>query len=171
MKYILHLILFVLILQPIGAQEIITNQAEFEANYQKRIKKEMINGVYIPIDLEDAFYELERLTDVDMINKFQSAPEDTVARKLHFSLGRWITRNWGFYEGSRMSHFLKEKGLAFPDDMAQCIIVSWHRKLNEKEIDLPGQIMVYQEKRRIEAEEREQRKEVISVERRKRKKE
>ena len=36
---------------------------EFEANYAKRIKEEMLFGVYIPADLEEAYSELDRLAD------------------------------------------------------------------------------------------------------------
>jgi hypothetical protein len=149
-----------------ASQEIINDRAAFEKQYQERILQEVLNGVYIPFDLDDAFGELERLSDRDMIVKFQSANEDTIAKKLHFSLGRWMIRNWGFYEGSRLSHYLKEAGLAFPDDMAKFIIVSWHRKLNQKPIDQESQILAIQEFRKQEAIEREKRKKVIKVEKR-----
>ena len=145
-------------------QEIITDRASFEKQYNQRIIQEVIDGVYIPFDLKDAFGELERLSDKDMIRKFQNANEDTVAKKMHFSLGRWIIRNWGFYEGSRLSHHLKESGLAFPDDMAKFIIVSWHRKLNQKPLNIEDQISAYQEQRKKEAIEREKRKKVIKIE-------
>ncbi len=145
------------------SQEIITDKKAFDKQYQERIKQEVLDGVYIPVDLWDAMNELERLTDPDMIEKFKNAPEDTIAIKLHFSLGRWIILNWGFYEGSRLSHTLKEAGLSFPDDMARFIIVSWHRKLNDLPLDVENQIRVFQEKREQEALEREKRKKVIKT--------
>ncbi|NNE16305.1 MAG: hypothetical protein HKN51_15095, partial [Saprospiraceae bacterium] len=43
--------------------------------------------------------------------------------------------NWNFYDGSRLSHFLKQKGLLHPDDMAQFILRTLHKHLNKKEID------------------------------------
>ena len=156
-------ILFMGVLNAGYSQEIINDLASFEKQYNQRIIKEVLNGIYIPFDLEDAFGELERLSDKDMIQKFQLANEDTVAKKMHFSLGRWIIRNWGFYEGSRLSHKLKETGLAFPDDMATFIIVSWHRNLNQKPINQEAQISAFQEKRKKEAIEREKRKKVIKV--------
>ena len=145
------------------AQEIITDKEAFDKQYQERIQQEVLNGVYIPVDLEDAIQELERLTDADMIEKFRNAPEDTIATKLHFSLGRWIILNWGFYEGSRLSHHLKEAGLSFPDDMARFIIVSWHRKLNDRPLEVEDQISSFQEMRKQEALEREKRKQVIKT--------
>ena len=148
-------------------QEIITDKEAFEKQYQERISKEILFGVYIPIDLDDAFGELERLTDEDMIQKFKSAHEDTIAKKLHFSLGRWMIHNWGFYEGSRLSHFLKQQGVSFPDDMAQLIMVSWHRKLNNEALETENQIALIQEKRKREAEDREKGKKVIKIEKKK----
>lgn len=165
-KNTLSFLVLCLIIGSTNGQEIINDRAAFEKQYQERILKEVINGVYIPFDLNDAFGELERLSDRDMIQKFQFAHEDTIAKKLHFSLGRWIIRNWGFYEGSRLSHHLKEAGLAFPDDMAKFIIVSWHRKLNQKPIEQESQIQAIQAIRSQEAIDREKRKKVIKLEKR-----
>ena len=147
----------------VSGQDVITDKETFNRQYKERIKQEVLNGVYIPVDLEDAMRELQRLTDADMIEKFKNAPEDTIATKLHFSLGRWIIVNWGFYEGSRLSHLLREGGLSFPDDMARLIIVSWHRKLNDRPMEIQKQISAFQEKRRQEAIEREKRKKVIKT--------
>ena len=98
------------------------NAEEFLEAYQKRIKLERINDVYIPADLKDAMEELDRLTDQRAAEKLKYAPEDTVASKLHFSLGRWMQLHWGLEEGSRLSHYLKIKGLSFPDDMMDLLI-------------------------------------------------
>jgi hypothetical protein len=59
-------------------------EAEYKAEYAKRITMEMINGVYIPMDLDDAFSELNRLSDPKGIAEFKSAPEDSIRRNLHF---------------------------------------------------------------------------------------
>ena len=47
--------------------------------------------------------------------------------------------------------------------MATFIIVSWHRKLNQKPLNQEAQISAFQEKRKKEAIEREKRKKVIKV--------
>ncbi len=69
-------------------------EAEYEKQYQQRIKEEMINGVYIPRNFDEAFVELERLSPQEGINKFRSASEEVITSKLHFGLGRWILVNW-----------------------------------------------------------------------------
>ena len=140
--------------------------AEYEANYAKRITQEVINGVYIPIDLEDAYAELNRLSDPSGLGAFKSSPEDTIRRKLHFGLGRWILINWGLEDGSRISHYLKGKGISVPDDMVRVIIVTWHRYLNGRPLKLEEEIAIIARRMEKEKAEREARKKVISVEKR-----
>ncbi|MDX1941807.1 MAG: DUF6794 domain-containing protein [Saprospiraceae bacterium] len=130
------------------------SKQEFEKEYQRRIKLEYINEVYIPIDLADAFVQLNKLIDDSSRASFKSMSEEEAASKLFFGFGRWMIVNWGFYEGSRLSHYIKELGITFPDDMAQFIMVSYHRNLNRKPLDVKAQIEYYQEKRRKEHEER-----------------
>jgi hypothetical protein len=139
---------------------------EFEAEYNKRIREEMIHGVYIPVDLEDAFNELNRLAEGEGLALLKSAPEEDIYRKLHFGLGQWILTNWGLEQGSRISHFLKLKGVPDPEDMVRVIIVTWHRKLNNKPILLEEEIAAIA---KINAEEKAKRdadKKVISIEKR-----
>ena len=116
------------------SQEEIASQ--YEKAYQKRISKEYINRVYIPIDLADAFNQLNGLIDDNSKKKFLAVGEMEAARKLHFSLGRWIIHNWGFYEGSRFSHYLKGLGLTYPDDMARFVIIMYHRNLNKSKLEV-----------------------------------
>lgn len=137
---------------------------EYQANYAKRIKLEMINGVYIPFDLDDAFSELERLSDPKGLAEFKAAPEDSVRRKLHFGLGRWILINWGFEEGSRMSHYMKGRGVSIPDDMVEVIIITWHRKLNGLPVKFEEEVALIDKRKAEEKAKREQKKEVIILE-------
>lgn len=119
----------------------------FEEEYQKRIKKSRINDVYIPKDFQDAFVELKRLSHPQDLKNFAGQPEEEVAKKLHFGLGRWMTVNWGFYEGSRFSHYMKEKGITFPDDMAQLVMRLFHRHLNSQPLEEEALIASYVDKR------------------------
>ena len=107
----------------------------FEKEYQKNIKLSKINGVYIPSSLDEAFNRLEKLSPPASIAKFQTGEELIVAEKLHFGIGRWMMVNWNFYGGSRLSHLLKQKGVMHPDDMAQFVLRSFHRKLNNKPLE------------------------------------
>ena len=112
------------------------NPQEYEEQYNWRIRQSSLNGVYIPKDLPEAIRELNRLTDTESRQRFAGLPEEDCYHELFHSLGRWIRRNWGFNGGSRLSAALAPLGLRHPDDLAQLVIVVWHRDLNEKPHDL-----------------------------------
>jgi hypothetical protein len=139
-------------------------EAEYKAEYAKRITMEMINGVYIPVDLDDAFSELDRLSDPKGIAEFKSSPEDSIRRKLHFGLGKWMLVNWGMEDGSRISHYLRQKGVTDPDDMVEFIIVMWHRHLNGEPLKLEEEITNIQKRMEEDQKKRDEKKEVISKE-------
>ena len=129
--------------------------AEYEANYAKRIRLEVIDGIYIPADLADAHSELSRLADPKGLAQFKQSPEDSIRRKLHFGLGKWILINWGFEEGSRLSHYMKSKGVSVPDDMVEVIILTWHRHLNNKPLEIAEEIAAIDKRRAEEKAERD----------------
>jgi len=156
----LSVISFLFIAQTAIAQ----TEAEYQATYNKRITMEMINGVYIPADLDDAFSELNRLSDPRGVAEFKTAPEDSIRRRLHFGLGKWILVNWGLEEGSRFSHHLKQKGISIPDDMVEYTIVLWHRKLNSQPLKSEEEITRIQKRMAEDQKKRDEDKKVISVE-------
>lgn len=141
-------------------------EAEFEAQYAKRIRMEIINGIYIPADLQDAHNELTRLADPKALIQFKQSPEDSIRRKLHFGLGKWILVNWGFEDGSRLSHHLKLKGVSVPDDMVEVIILTWHRQLNNKPLDLEEEIAAIDKRRAEEKAKRDEKATKIVIEKR-----
>ena len=107
----------------------------YEKEYQANIKLSKLNGVYIPSSLDEAYNRLKKLSPPASIAKFGQGEEKVVAEKLHFGIGRWMIVNWNFYGGSRLSHLLKKKGVKHPDDMAQFILRTFHRKLNNKPLE------------------------------------
>ena len=116
-----------------------TNQStpnKIEEAYLKNINKDYLYGVYIPIDVPDAFVQLNKLIDANSKKTFTSVPEDEACKRLHFSLGRWIIYNWQFYEGSRLSHSIRQMGITHPDDMAELVMRSYHRNLLKKPLDI-----------------------------------
>ena len=119
-----------------NAQKPAETKEEYEAAYERRIRQEVLNRVYIPKDLADAFNELNKRIDADSERKFLSLPDTVAAQKLFFSLGRWVQVNWGFHGGSRFSHYLKGIGLSHPEDMATFVIVTYHRNLSRSPLDV-----------------------------------
>lgn len=133
-------------------QEFADSKEKYDSIYNINITLSKINGVYIPENLEDAHRRLLKLTPADAIVKFKDGPEEEVCQKLHFGIGRWMIINWKFYEGSRLSHHLKEKGVLHPDDMAQFILRVLHRYLNKKDLNQEELIETLAVQRKKEAE-------------------
>ncbi|MEM7571569.1 MAG: DUF6794 domain-containing protein [Bacteroidota bacterium] len=123
------------------------NPQEYEEQYNWRIRQTRLNGVYIPKDLPEAITELNRLTDQESRERFATLPEEDCYHELFHSLGRWIRRNWGFNGGSRLSAALAPLGLRHPDDLAQLVIVVWHRSLNDQPHSLRGIVERIKEER------------------------
>ncbi len=111
------------------------SEVAFKKQYEQNIRLTKLNGVYIPGSVREAHKRLSKLTPADAISKFASAPEKEVCKKLHFGIGRWMIGNWNFFEGSRLSHLLKQKGVLHPDDMAQFLLRTYHRHLNDLPLD------------------------------------
>jgi hypothetical protein len=78
--------------------------------------------------------------------------EVTASKGLHFSLGRWIWHNWSFYEGSRLSVYMNKVRVNHPEDMAQVILITYHRYLNKKPLDVKALTIMIREARDKERE-------------------
>ncbi len=123
------------------------DRAEYMQQYKKNIKREYLNDVYIPADLDEAIVELMELGDDAALDNFKRAPEEEIARSLHFGLGRWITLKWNLLDGSRYSHYLRSMGISHPDDQVEFTIVSLHRYLNDRDQDMEARAAAYEKKR------------------------
>ncbi len=160
--------LFALFVRPAMAQEgPASSEAEYQRIYNERIKKDKLDGVYIPKNLDDALLQLDKLTSPESRDKFKSIPEDSVCYIMHNRLGQWIILNWGFYGGSRLSHYLKSAGITYPDDMADFLILAYSRKLNGKPVNIKELATNFREKRKKEYEKSKQQGKVIKEEKRK----
>ncbi|MBV6439886.1 MAG: hypothetical protein DYG98_14605 [Haliscomenobacteraceae bacterium CHB4] len=168
--FVFTLFLIVTFVMPSAAQHEgpPSDEKEFEKQYQERIKKEKLNNVYIPKNLDDAMLQLDKIISPESQAKIKVIPEDSVCLALHRRLGQWMILNWGFYGGSRLSHYLRSAGVTFPDDMADFLILAYHRKLNGKSIEIRELAKYYREKRKKEFEEEKKQGKVIREETRKR---
>lgn len=133
--------------------------------YNANIKKSRLYGVYIPRDIDDALDKLMELSEEDARQKLLKITEDEASRKLFFGIGRWMAYNWNFDEGSRFSHYLRQKGLIYTDDMVRCMIILFHRKISEKPLNEDQLIenLVEQREKIIEKEKKDRQK-IISEE-------
>ncbi len=99
---------------------------------------------YIPKNLQDAIEYLDcQWSESDKI-AFQNKDENTAVTELHFGTGMGIRNGWELWKGkNRISRYFRSKGISHPDDMSSIILTSFHRKLNNKPIDLNSQIDYY----------------------------
>jgi hypothetical protein len=99
------------------------------------------NKKIIPKDLEEA---IARLIE-DNKNDLKKIPknEDSFIGQHHHSVGMWIRNEWGLWTGSELQTWFKERGIHHADDMSGIIMASFHRRINEKEINLESQIKKY----------------------------
>ena len=151
-------------LQYWGYSQVDSSDVDRMEDYQWRIQQRTLNDIYIPSDIDDAMVELGELSSENAIKKFKTAAEEEVARQLFFGLGKWITSNWQFYEGSRFSHYLRGLGLSHPDDMVIFVIESFHRYLHDKDLNVEERIEKLREERRKKARRIIQR-DTLSIER------
>ena len=138
-----------------------STEAEYDRQYQERITKDKLNGTYIPKNLEEAMTELDKRISIESRIKLKTIPEDSVCALMHNRLGQWIILNWGFYGGSRLSHYIRSAGITFPDDMADFLILAYHRRLNAKPIGIKELATEFKEKRKQEFEARKKKGKVI----------
>lgn len=117
----------------------LTSQAQdagADEDYEKRIRQQKIGTRYIPADLADAMKTLDALTSEDSKEQYVSRTEDEVVERLFFSFGRWIAINWGLYDGSRFSVYLRKLGVDQPDGQKEFIMRAYHQHLRGESPDV-----------------------------------
>jgi hypothetical protein len=119
---------------------------------------------YVPKTLEESFEYLDKfLQDKE---EFKNFPEENVSGAAHMTMGRWLRNQWNLWwsadqrdkiiesnkrklpmekidypqEMPELVSWFVHKGIFHPDDMSGVVILSYHRKLNGKPIDLETQI-------------------------------
>jgi len=106
-------------------------------------KLDSINGIYIPYDLKDCFKQIDIIMADSTKVEVKNMNEFDFVGNYHFGFGMWMRNNWGLWRGSRLYIYFEKKGLHHPDDMSGCILTSYHRYLNNKNIKLRNQIIEY----------------------------
>jgi len=97
----------------------------------------------IPINLEECFIALSKMSSKEDIEKFKNKSEDGVTAQLHHSVGMGLRNKWGLWGGSQLKTFFEELGLWHADDMSSVILTSYHRHLNKIDLNLDKQVEHY----------------------------
>lgn len=99
---------------------------------------------YIPKNLNDAIEYLNCTWSEKDKEEFKAKDEDEAVTELHFGTGLGIRNGWDLWKGrNSLSRYFRLKGISHPDDMSSIVLTSFHRSLNNKDIDLTGQIKFY----------------------------
>lgn len=153
MKYWITVGLWVILTGGSMAQDSLTYEEAYMAEYQERIRKSHINGFYIPVDLADAIRILDEIVDEKGKAKFSARPDSVAVNGVFFSFGRWININWGMELGSRLTVSLNDLGVSYPEDMTRLIMYAFHRHLNSQPFEIEELVrMVIEERREREQE-------------------
>ncbi len=98
----------------------------------------------IPKNLTEALTNLNDSWNAAKKNDFKNKPEIDAVAELHFSTGLWIRNNWvRGHRSDSLYQYFKKLGLQSPDDISDVILSSFHRKLNNRPIELQKQVAIY----------------------------
>lgn len=125
------------------------------------LELDSINGIYIPIDLEDSFRQINSFLNDSTKRQVTNWTEDEFLGKAHMGFGIWMRNNWGLWGGSRLSKYFNDLGVYHPDDMSGIILTSYHRQLIGTKIKLSKQVKYYQHywKKAVREQEKSQKEE------------
>lgn len=105
---------------------------------QKETKKQL---KYKPKNLDECMNQLDLMTNDIEKETILSMSEKEFAVSQHFGLGLYMRNFWGLWREKELYYFFNSLGISHPDYMSGIILVSYHRHLSQKDIDLNGQIL------------------------------
>jgi hypothetical protein len=106
------------------------NEAREEEVYQKKLRADTINGIYIPRNIEDCFKQLDKLLSNADIQQIKNLKDKSETIKYHHNFGLWIRNNWGMWSGSRFQLYMLDRIKTEPDGMSSIILEFYWEWLN-----------------------------------------
>ncbi|MFB6342771.1 DUF6794 domain-containing protein [Saccharicrinis sp. FJH62] len=97
---------------------------------QKNYVADSINGIYIPKNIEECFYQLNKILEPRFVEKIKNLNNSSETIRFHFGLGMWIRNNWGLWGGSRLQLYMQKRGIEHPDSMSGVILSYYYDWLN-----------------------------------------
>lgn len=116
----------------IARQEKQQEEIKYSQELQKQRKLEIIDGDYIPKNLEECFIELDKLlSEVDK-KEMQALPKRDDMIKYHLGLGMGLRNRWRLWSASRLQTYFLDRKITHPDSMSSIILFYYHDWLNGK---------------------------------------
>lgn len=97
----------------------------------------------LPHTLDDALSTLERVLSAEMQVKMRAGREQDML-DYHFTIGLWLRNHWlhgGLEERPLRRWFRTTYGELQADDMSGIVLTSFWRRLNDRPIDVKGQVL------------------------------
>jgi len=101
-----------------------------------------VDDIYILQNIEDCFIQIDNFLDDTIKASIKLKKEKDFATQEHrFGLGLWIRNNWRLWEkGSKLTKYFNDMGIFHPDEISNIILISYHRYLNNIDINIEEQI-------------------------------
>jgi hypothetical protein len=106
-------------------------------------QKKDVYDLLIPETLENCFDVLNKTLENDEILLIKTLPEDSIYDHPEFNSGTDFFHAWKLYEGSKLTKYFNKKGLYGSFEIYETILISYHRYLNNKPINLDELIRKY----------------------------
>jgi hypothetical protein len=107
----------------------------------QKIFKRVVAG---PTDLNECLNELKNFLSREDIEAVKAMDENDTYM-LHFGLGMHLRNKWGLWSGSNLQKYFNSIGISHPDDMTAIVFKSFWRALNNRPLDVEGQVKECQE--------------------------
>ena len=97
----------------------------------------------IPKNLEACLSVMTKDTPGYTLKEWSGELEEVAIAKVHLTSGMNMRNNWNLWGENKLTKWFNNMGVYHADDMSGIIYTSLHRKLNNKDIDIEGQIEEY----------------------------
>lgn len=111
-------------------------------SYGQKVKRS--DWKVIPANLDESLTRLDLLTDDKFKKEFQALAEKDAVKQVNFiGPGTALRNNWKLWHSSVLSRYFNGMGIHDPELMTRMIFTSYHRKLNNKELDIEQQVALF----------------------------
>ncbi|HRE76627.1 MAG TPA: hypothetical protein PLL09_02260 [Flavobacterium sp.] len=97
----------------------------------------------VPLFLRGTIKDIDKNLNDTLKFDFKTYPEYISTSKQHFGLGLSIRNERKLWRESLLKNWFRLNGINHPDDMSGIILTTYHRKLNEKDINFREQKQFY----------------------------
>ena len=110
---------------------------------QQKETNKTVYDIPIPKTIEKCFEILDKTMSNDEIQLVKTLPEDSIYFHKEFQYGTDFFHAWKIYDGSKLTKYFNKKGLYGSNEIYETILISYHRYLNQENINLEELIDKY----------------------------